>query len=149
MSKQLKSSSISASTSSNSSKNVKLTPSVLRDYFLHFCWDPYKRTLNRPKFLETVTVSASAGQPLNGRSFDRSARRSNFWTAKINGLKQTGGKKTGQLFGGRSFFGKKYQFKRLSAENLAVFLTVHYIGVKSGLMLDLEKLIRIILVMQI
>ncbi|RNA31411.1 hypothetical protein BpHYR1_041691 [Brachionus plicatilis] len=27
------------------------------------------------------------------RSFGRSARRSNFWTAKINGLKYTGGQK--------------------------------------------------------
>ncbi|RNA23076.1 hypothetical protein BpHYR1_030727 [Brachionus plicatilis] len=35
------------------------------------CWDPYKRTLNRPKFSETVTVSALAGQPLNERSFGR------------------------------------------------------------------------------
>ncbi|RNA07370.1 hypothetical protein BpHYR1_034011 [Brachionus plicatilis] len=60
------------------------------------CWDPYKRTLNRPKFSETVTVSALAGQPLNGRSFDRSARRSIFWTAKISGLKYTGGQKTGK-----------------------------------------------------
>ncbi|RNA42973.1 hypothetical protein BpHYR1_047472 [Brachionus plicatilis] len=39
------------------------------------CWDPYKRTLNRPKFSETVTVSALAGQPLNGQSFGRSAWR--------------------------------------------------------------------------
>ncbi|RNA28718.1 hypothetical protein BpHYR1_040634 [Brachionus plicatilis] len=51
------------------------------------CWDPYKRILNRPKFSETVTVFALDGQPLNGRSFGRSARRSNFWTARINGLK--------------------------------------------------------------
>ncbi|RNA07748.1 hypothetical protein BpHYR1_005530 [Brachionus plicatilis] len=42
-----------------------------------YCWEPYKRTLNRPKFSETVTVSALAGQPLNGRSFGRSVRRSN------------------------------------------------------------------------
>ncbi|RNA29059.1 hypothetical protein BpHYR1_028942 [Brachionus plicatilis] len=49
--------------------------------------DPYKRTLNRPKFSETVTVSAVAGQLFGGWSFDRSARWSNFRTAKINGLK--------------------------------------------------------------
>ncbi|RMZ97846.1 hypothetical protein BpHYR1_050725, partial [Brachionus plicatilis] len=34
---------------------------------INYCWDPYKRTLNRPKFSETVTLSALAGQPLNGR----------------------------------------------------------------------------------
>ncbi|RNA33749.1 hypothetical protein BpHYR1_000208 [Brachionus plicatilis] len=39
-----------------------------------YCWDPYKRTLNRPKFSETM--SALAGQTLNGGSI--------FWTAKIN-----------------------------------------------------------------
>ncbi|RNA03303.1 hypothetical protein BpHYR1_051668 [Brachionus plicatilis] len=58
-----------------------------REFTIIYCWDPYKRTLNRPKFSETVTVSALAGQPLNGRSFGRSTWRSNFWTANINGLK--------------------------------------------------------------
>ncbi|RNA34209.1 hypothetical protein BpHYR1_002236 [Brachionus plicatilis] len=38
-------------------------------------------TLNRPKFSETLTVSAVAGQLFGGRSFGRSASRSNYWTA--------------------------------------------------------------------
>ncbi|RNA09310.1 hypothetical protein BpHYR1_009001 [Brachionus plicatilis] len=31
-----------------------------------FCWDPYKRILNRPKFSEIVTVSALEGQLYRG-----------------------------------------------------------------------------------
>ncbi|RNA22104.1 hypothetical protein BpHYR1_046556, partial [Brachionus plicatilis] len=53
------------------------------------CWDPYKRPLNRPKFSETVTVSALAGQLYGGRPFGRPTWRPNFWTAKINGQKYT------------------------------------------------------------
>ncbi|RNA02193.1 hypothetical protein BpHYR1_022104 [Brachionus plicatilis] len=73
---------------------MNLTFSTINSYSAYMCWDPYKRTLNRPKFSETVTVSEVAGQLFVGRSFDRSARWSIFWTAKRNGLKYTGCQKT-------------------------------------------------------
>ncbi|RNA03075.1 hypothetical protein BpHYR1_028741 [Brachionus plicatilis] len=37
------------------------------------CWNPYKRTLNRPKFSETLTVSALARKLYSGRSVVLSA----------------------------------------------------------------------------
>ncbi|RNA42414.1 hypothetical protein BpHYR1_008051 [Brachionus plicatilis] len=49
-------------------------------------------------FIHSVSVFKVPGQPLNGRSFGRSARQSNFWIAIINSVKYTGGQKTGQLY---------------------------------------------------
>ncbi|RMZ97549.1 hypothetical protein BpHYR1_040534 [Brachionus plicatilis] len=42
--------------------DIIYAPKILSNYkTTTVCWDPYKQTLNRPKFSETVTVSALAG----------------------------------------------------------------------------------------
>ncbi|RNA41587.1 hypothetical protein BpHYR1_003473 [Brachionus plicatilis] len=115
---------------------------------LHFvtCWDPYKRPLNRPKFSETVTVSALAGKLFGGPPFGRPAWRPHFWTAKINGLKYTGGQKTDnfkyiyylkkKLMAARQkvgqFFDRPVQyctnlFKSLALRKSAIYRKIHTI----------------------